>query len=250
LTRVVVEDHRQRRRATLPTSSAWQDDENFGCAENRRLACSRIVTDALISGLLAGYGVAIPVGAIGVLIISLSARESLRVGAGAALGVATADGLYALVAVLGGAAVAALVRPIATPLRIVAGVVLLGLAVQIAVTAWRHARDPSREVPRSKLSSGPRAFAGVLGLTILNPATIIYFAALVLGQKATGITVSRSAELVFVVAVFVASASWQLLLAIGGSALGRTLSGPRGRLVTALVSSAVIVVLAIRTLIG
>ena len=48
--------------------------------------------------------------------------------------------------------------------------------MQIAVNAWRHARDPSREVPRSKLSTGPRAFLGVLGLTILNPATIVYFA--------------------------------------------------------------------------
>jgi len=66
--------------------------------------------DALISGLLAGYGVAIPVGAIGVLIIGLSARTSLRTGAAAALGVATADGVYATVAVLGGAAVAALIR--------------------------------------------------------------------------------------------------------------------------------------------
>jgi hypothetical protein len=47
--------------------------------------------DALVSGLLAGYGVAIPVGAIGVLILGLSARTSLRIGAGAALGVATAD---------------------------------------------------------------------------------------------------------------------------------------------------------------
>jgi len=53
------------------------------------------VTEALISGLLAGYGVAVPVGAIGVLILSLSARTRLLVGAGAGLGVATADGLYA-----------------------------------------------------------------------------------------------------------------------------------------------------------
>jgi len=36
----------------------------------------------------------------------------------------------------------------------------------------------------------------------------------------------------------------------GGSALGRTLSGPRGKLITAMVSSVVIAVLAIETLIG
>lgn len=213
----------------------------------RRLACSRIVTNALVSGLLAGYGVAIPVGAIGVLLISLSARHAFRVGAGAALGVATADFLYALVAVLGGAAVAALVEPIAVPLRIVAVIVLLGLAVQIAVSAWRHSRDPSRQVPPSRLRTAPRAFLGVLGLTILNPTTIIYFVALVLGQKESFNARERAA---FVVAVFVASASWQFLLAGGGSMLGKSLAGPRGRLVTALVSSLVIVALAIRTLVG
>jgi arginine exporter protein ArgO len=55
---------------------------------------------------------------------------------------------------------------------------------------------------------------------------------------------------VFVLAAFAASASWQLLLAAGGSAIGRVLTGPRGRLVTALVSSVVIAVLAVLLLIN
>ena len=50
------------------------------------------MSEALVAGLLAGYGVAVPVGAIAVLIVGLTARTSLRVGAAAALGVATADG--------------------------------------------------------------------------------------------------------------------------------------------------------------
>ena len=75
---------------------------------------------ALLAGLLAGYGVAVPVGAIAALIVSLTARTSLRVGAGAALGVATADGLYCLAAVLGGTALARVVEPISGPLRWVA----------------------------------------------------------------------------------------------------------------------------------
>ncbi|MER6591520.1 lysine transporter LysE, partial [Micromonospora purpureochromogenes] len=62
--------------------------------------------DALLAGLLAGYGVAVPVGAIAIVVIGLTARTSLRVGAAAALGVAAADGLYAALAVLGGAALA------------------------------------------------------------------------------------------------------------------------------------------------
>jgi len=56
---------------------------------------------------------------------------------------------------------------------------------------------------------------------------------------------TAAGEVVFVVAAFAASASWQLLLAGGGSLVGRLLTGPRGRLVTALVSSIVIIVLAV-----
>lgn len=79
---------------------------------------------------------------------------------------------------------------------------------------------------------------------------MIYFAALVLGAKSTGIAGGVTGSAVFVAAAVFASASWQLVLAAGGSALGRTLASDRGRLVTAIVSSAVIVVLAIRTLIA
>jgi arginine exporter protein ArgO len=89
----------------------------------------------------------------------------------------------------------------------------------------------------------------LLGLTILNPATIVYFVALVLGRRADD-GVNAWGQVLFVVGAFVASASWQLLLAGGGSLVGRTLTGPRGRLITALVSSAVIAILAVGLILG
>jgi threonine/homoserine/homoserine lactone efflux protein len=90
------------------------------------------VTEALVAGLLAGYGVAIPVGAIAALLVSLTAHTSLRVGASAALGVATADGLYAVAAVLGGTALARVVEPVSGPLRWVAAGVLVVIAASTA----------------------------------------------------------------------------------------------------------------------
>jgi len=106
------------------------------------------MTDAVLAGLLAGYGVAVPVGAIAILIIGLTARTSLRVGAAAALGVATADGLYAAIAVLGGAALADLIQPIADPLRWIAAVILVGLAAHTALTALRRHRAPAAQRAR------------------------------------------------------------------------------------------------------
>ncbi|HEY0001698.1 MAG TPA: LysE family transporter [Actinoplanes sp.] len=194
---------------------------------------------AFLAGVTAGYGIAVPVGAIGVLIAGLSARTSLRVGAAAGMGAATADGLYALAAVAGGAAVAGLIAPVATPLRWFAAAVLLGLA---AVTAWGAFRKPGATARPARPTTPLRAYAGVLGLTLLNPATVIYFAALVLGRGGAG------GGIWFVIGAFLASASWQLLVAGGGSLIGRLLTGERGRLVTALVSSAVITVLALRLL--
>jgi arginine exporter protein ArgO len=208
------------------------------------------VTAAFLAGVVAGYGVAVPVGAIAILIIGLTARTSLRVGAGAALGVATADGLYALLAVVGGAALAGLIGPVAGPMRWLAAAVLLALAAHTAVTAVRHHRDPARAARSDTgLSTPGRAFAGLLALTLLNPATIVYFAALVLGRQASdGLTVAG--EALFVLGAFLASASWQLLIAGSGSLVGRLLTGPRGRLATALVSAAVIVALATATVLG
>jgi arginine exporter protein ArgO len=203
----------------------------------------------LVAGMLAGYGVAVPVGAIAALIISLTARTSLRVGAAAATGVATADGIYAVATVLGGAALARLIVPISTPLRWVAAVVLVGLAIRTAVTATRHYREPTKAPSSEGLATPGRAYLGLLGLTLLNPATIVYFGALVLGRQA-GDSLTAAGEILFVVGAFIASASWQLLIAGGGSLVGRVLTGPRGRLATALVSSAVIVVLAVGLVIG
>ncbi|SCL24199.1 Arginine exporter protein ArgO [Micromonospora inyonensis] len=202
---------------------------------------------AFLAGLVAGYGVAVPVGAIAVLVVGLTARTSFRVGAAAALGVATADGLYAAVATLGGTVVAGLVTPVAGPLRLVAAGVLLALAVHGAWRALRR-RAPATTAPaRRGLDTPSRAFLGVLALTLLNPATIVYFAALVLGRSDAAEPLAAG---LFVLGAFLASASWQLLVAAGGSLVGRALTGPRGRLVTALASSTIIAVLAVVMLLG
>jgi arginine exporter protein ArgO len=214
-------------------------------AGDRSIKRMSTLGEALIAGAVAGYGIAIPVGAIAALLVSLTARTSLRVGSAAALGVAAADGLYALAAVLGGAALGRLIAPVSVPMRWLAAVVLVALAARTAYTAWRQYRsgaEPARTA--TGLATPVRAFIGLLGLTLLNPATVIYFAALVLGREAAGGDLTPAAGAVFVAAAFAASASWQLLLAGSGSVLGRLLTGRRGRLATAAGSSLVIAVLA------
>ncbi len=206
------------------------------------------VTAALVAGLLAGYGIAMPVGAVATYLVSLTARTSLTIGACAALGVATADGVYALVAVTGGTALTPLLHPISAPLRWVSAVVLVAIAARAAVIAvTRHRTGGGLARAGGSAVGAGRAYLGLLGMTLLNPATVVYFAALVLGSRTAG-TPGGLEQAVFVAAAFVASASWQLLMAGGGALLGRILTGARGRLVTALVSSALITALAVRML--
>lgn len=204
------------------------------------------VIAALVAGLAAGYGIAIPVGAVGAYLVSLTARTSLGVGAGAALGVATADGGYALAAVVGGSALTDAIAPIAALLRWASAVVLCGLAALVAATGVRRYRagEPAQGTVAGTVTSPLRAYLSLLGITVLNPTTVVYFAALVLGGQAT-VAATPVTAAVFVLAAFAASASWQLVLAAGGSLVGHLVTGRRGRLATALVSSAVILALAL-----
>lgn len=208
------------------------------------------MTAALVAGLIAGYGIAVPVGAVATYLVSLTARTSLRTGACAALGVATADGLYALLATVGGSALAAALRPVLTPLRWASALVLVALAARGAITAVRQYRGHRLTTRSAQDPPSPaRAYLGLLGVTLLNPTTVIYFAALVLGTRAAH-SEQPLEQGVFVLAAGTASASWQLLLAGGGALLGGALTGHRGRLLTALVSGAVIAALAVRMLVS
>ncbi len=203
-----------------------------------------VVIGVVVAGLLAGYGVAVPVGPVGTYLVALTARSSLRVGAFAALGVASADGVYAAVAAGAGTVLAPLLVPVVGPLRWASVVVLIGLALTGAAKAVRRYRERRIVALQQETPVGAwAAYFGMLGMTMLNPWTMIYFAALVLGGSGVE---GLGERIVFVVAAFVASASWQLLLAGGGALLGRLLTGPLGRLMTALASAALIVVLAIR----
>jgi arginine exporter protein ArgO len=166
--------------------------------------------------------------------------------------------VYACVAVVGGAVVAALVEPVAEPLRLVSVGVLVAVAAGIALPALRErmvwgrlgAAGPGRPAAAARdraASTDARAFATFLGMTLLNPMTVVYFAALVLGGQGE-LFASAGDRIGFVVAAAAASASWQLVLAGGGALLGRLATSPTGRLATALISSVVIVVLALRLL--
>jgi threonine/homoserine/homoserine lactone efflux protein len=196
------------------------------------------LVDAFLSGAIAGYGIAIPVGAIAVLIIDAGLRRGFRIAAAAGAGAATADGTYAAVAAVSGAALATLLAPYRTPLQLLAVAVLAFLGVR-GLVALRSAGVGPEAGGSRRVEGRPvvATFLVFLGLTLLNPQTIAYFAALILGLPS--LSTALPERLAFVGGAFLASLSWQTVLAVFGAVLhGR--ADERLRRLTALIGSLVI----------
>ena len=168
-----------------------------------------------VTGALAGLAVAMPFGPIGLLLLRTAMREGLRPGLAGAAAVAVADTLWCTVAVLAGAAARPVIAALGPWPAIAAGAVLVAIgARQLAL---------ARRVPVGDESPAParpsRVFATVLAATLVNPGTILPFAAV-----ATGTSVSGVAAVVFVVAAGLASMLWQSVLVVAGARLGAALS--------------------------
>lgn len=168
---------------------------------------------AFVAGALAGWAIAIPVGAIAVLIMETGIRRGFRVAAAAGAGAASADGAFATLAVVGGTALAAVLEPLERPLRIVAigALLAIGLRGLLAMTMARRAVPAAAVMPTQVV----RTYLRFLGLTLLNPQTVVYFAALILALPDVGRSPGERGA--FVAGAFLASLSWQLVLAAVGA---------------------------------
>jgi threonine/homoserine/homoserine lactone efflux protein len=200
---------------------------------------------ALAEGVLAGLGIAVPVGAIAVLIVDLAMRQGFASAVPAALGTATADLTYAAVAAVAGIAVAATLAPYQRRIELGSAAVLAGIVAYRVVRLVRAPRTPRRD----PTGDGPlRTYVGFLALTLVNPLTVTYFAALILGLGDDTLGWAADKGL-FVVGAFLASAAWQLVLAGAGAVLHHRLS-ERALLATALVGNGLIAALAVRLALG
>jgi threonine/homoserine/homoserine lactone efflux protein len=178
------------------------------------------------AGLLAGLGVAVPLGAVGVLLLQEGLARGRRGAVLGATGIAVVDLGYAVVAVLAGGAVTTALAGRQDEVRLVSGLVLAGLALVGLSGTVRGGR--SRRGARAAPAPAPvptRAVGSVwrvVALTALNPLTAVYFTALAAGlgdRLATPATATA-----FVVGVFVGSLAWQLVLALVGSGIGSRLT--------------------------
>ncbi|MGK9147129.1 LysE family transporter [Plantibacter flavus] len=194
---------------------------------------------ALISGIIAGLALAAPLGAIGVLLVQEGVTRGLRGGIASAAAVATVDVLYCTAAVTAGALAGPIVRGWSPWPQLVGGGVLCAMGLRSILKVGRasgHAVDQPVRRRRSALGR----YTLFLGLTALNPATLVYFAAILTALGT--ITGSPATAIVFTAGVGVASFAWQALLVALGALLGR-ITGTSFQRWTAIIGNGLVIVL-------
>jgi arginine exporter protein ArgO len=202
--------------------------------------------DALLSGIIAGYGIAIPLGPIAILILELGLRRGFRIAFSAGAGAASADLIYATVASVAGTFLVSVLTPYASILRLASGFGLIVMGVWLLY----HGRSVSNRTNRTRFgdTSSPQTYGMVLGLTILNPITVTYFTTLILGMGAQSSESAMNAVL-FISGAFLASLSWQTLLAALSGVAHKRLPA-KVQVATFAVGNSVIIAFGIAILLG
>lgn len=197
---------------------------------------------ALGLGALVGLGIAMPLGAIAVLILETGISRGWRRAAAAGLGAASVDLAYATLAMAAGAAVSSALSGHERALRIGGAVVLAVVATLGLVGLLRRRRAavdlPETPQPATVRSTRPASYyLRFVALTAVNPLTVVYFAAVV--AALTDTITTAGTRVAFVLGIGVASAAWQLGLAAIGAGLGARVR-PAVRTLLAVVGYAVV----------
>src|SRR3990167_356699 len=158
----------------------------------------------ILQGIMVGFSIAAPVGAIGLLCIQNTLSHGLRFGVICGLGAATADMMYGILVAVGMQSLATVMLNVRTPLSICGGLFLIYLGLK---KFWAKPALQAAQIDHKLLFS---AYVSTFFLTLTNPATILDFMALFTGLRidVTGYTQGLN----FVIGVFIGSAIWWLLL--------------------------------------
>ena len=179
-------------------------------------------TSVLLRGLAIGFGIAAPVGPIGILCIRRTLADGRAVGFAAGLGAATADALYGAVAAFGLTLVSSALVGQRAWLQTVGGLFLCYLGIR----TWMAA--PAARAAVTRRGSGLlAAWATTFALTVTNPTTILSFAAIFAGLGLGAGAGGYGSASIMVLGVFLGSAFWWLLLSTGVSVFRSSIT-PRG----------------------
>ena len=168
---------------------------------------------ALWAGFVLGAGVAAGIGPISLLCVASGVRHGFRPAVGVGLGAATVDGLYALAAALGAAALIA--GRTATVIQVAGGIAMVAIAFRLARGGGAAGAAPSRF---------GRAYQVSFAATLANPATIVsWVGAFAAAVPALHLTKMETAT-ALPAGVVIGSAAWFIGLATASALAGKRMN--------------------------
>jgi len=163
-------------------------------------------TSLVIQGIIVGLILAVPVGPLSLMCIQTALSSGRLHGIVSGIGVATADTFYAAVAFLGLTVVSGFLLSWQSPLRIIAGLVLIVVGIRIFLSK-----------PAAKQEGGPdgsytKNYVTMVAITIANPMTIIFLMVTLpgFGFVLGGSSLQSAAE--FIGGFFFGSVAWWIVL--------------------------------------
>jgi threonine/homoserine/homoserine lactone efflux protein len=185
-----------------------------------------------VRGLALGLAVAAPVGPMSLLCMRQTLARGFLAGLASGLGIATADGVYGAIAAFGLVAITDVLVGQQPWLRLVGGLAMIWLGIGALRT-----RPALTATAGAEGGSGlGRSYAGTFALTMMNPSTILSFAALFAGLGLGGgggdaSTGGVVVPLALVLGVFLGSAGWWLAVTSGVSVARARLNPGAQRLI-------------------
>ena len=165
--------------------------------------------DVLITGLVAGLALAIPLGPMAILLISTTIKHGRGIGAFGALAMASVDFSYAALVFAFGNVIINLLTGWVFPLRLLGSAILIYVGVRIFLDARKSSKIENPDLSNSPASRF-KTYAKFFGLTVLNPATAFYFFGITPSVAALSQGNGFWSIGLFAVGVFFGSVVWQM----------------------------------------
>jgi threonine/homoserine/homoserine lactone efflux protein len=159
-----------------------------------------------IQGMIIGLTLAVPVGPISLVCIHRTVANGRLHGIFSGFGVATADSFYAAVAFLGLTAVSGLIIGHQALFRLLAGIALVIIGIQVFRSIPAAVGDGNGQEPYLK------DYLSLLAIAGANPLTIIFFVTILPGFGVVAQGTTLIAAVPFVAGVFLGSAMWWVIL--------------------------------------
>ncbi len=157
-------------------------------------------------GLFIGLSIAAPIGPIGLLCIRRTLANGRLSGIVSGLGAATADAIFAYIAAFGLTVVSKILIDQQIWLRFMGGLFLCYLGIRII------RENPGKQSVLAGANGLLSAYVSTLLLTLMNPMTILSFAAFFSSLDLVGTSGGSMSAGALVLGIFVGSSLWWLIL--------------------------------------